>query len=580
MKTSFQASVRAPNQRHDELVPISSLPSELITEIILLASAKRDDVGLAWLNVAHVCRQWREIVLNLPLFWSHINVTYLTSAGAAEMLARAKEVPLHLEGMVTDINYIRYSAFNKELQAHLSHIRHLDIIAAIETWGILSASTTLLQNTLVASPAPILEYLSLSNYDVRGTLSIPDHVFKGKTPRLSFLQLHHIDISWKSSLLRDLRYLKIFGLGNNNRPRVRDWLDALDDMPQLKELVLHDASPLANGLTFPFDIKRTATLPVLTHLDIFSTAGECALALAHLVLPALTSLIIEASSDIIGYDALMLIQFLPQHAHGPQDAKPLQSVLFHSDSSCTRIVAWPTVMPDICSVAHCQQAERTARVVLSITCETFSTSTSVRILDAVIEALPLDGLVALTAEHQATLDEYIWLRHARRWPLLEHVQLSSKAAHGLTEILLQEDNGGHESPLLPLLRQLDLLEDNSLTKRRTLRLCDALKRRVEQGFPLKVLGLRKCKWTIDAVRLIRGFVADVRGPNDQTSWQEALPPGWDPETCDFVNSDDNSDEEVEIYDPDEVEEDDEYEDEEEEVEGDDEVEEDDDDEEA
>ena len=483
----------------------------------------------------------RDCTQSTPLLESHQR--YQPNTGRSGRDAYSGEGgTITLEGILTATNYRRYRAFNKELRAHLSHISHLIIAGTDEISNTLSM--TLLQHTLVASPAPILEYLSLSNfYDILGPLSIPDHVFKGMTPRLSFLQLDHIDISWKSSLLRGLRYLEISGLENNNRSSVTDWLDALDEMPQLKELVLRRASSRADGLTFPLDIKRTATLPVLTHLELFSTAGECALALAHLVLPALTSLIIKACSD---NDALILIRYLAQHAHGPQDTKPLQSVLFHSGLLCTRVVAWPIRMPDIYSVAHCQQAERTARVVLSITHETISTSTFVRILDAVIDALPLDGLVALTADNRATLDEHVWLRHAPQWPLLEHVQLSSKAARGLRETLLLEDNGGHENPLLPLLRQLDLLEDISLTKRRTLRLCNAFKRRVEQGVPLKVLCLHKCKWTIDAARLLRRFVADVRGSKENTSWQEEGPHAWDPETCDFVNSDDDDDSDEEV----------------------------------
>ena len=186
---------------------------------------------------------------------------------------------------------------------------------------------------------------------------------------------------------------------------------------------------------------------------------------------------------------------------------------------------------------------------LSITCETscsWYTSTYVRVLDAAIEALPLDDIVTLATAHFAQLDEQVWLRHAPRWPLLEHIQLAQQAARGLREVLLLEDNGGHESPLLPSLRRLDLLE-TSLTRRRTLRLCDALKRRVEQGVPLKVLGLSgcywcRCEWTIDAVRLLRRFVADVRGPKENTSRQEEGSPALDPETCDFVIGYEDSDE--------------------------------------
>ena len=582
LKASFQESLRTLIQRRNDLAPISSLPTEIITDIILLvASAKRDDVGLAWLNVTHVCHQWREIALNQPLFWTHINLTNISSAGMAEMLARGKEAPLHLEASTMDWDDSRIRAFGKELQAHVSHIYHLNI------FGTSHYVWTTLQNTLFASPAPILEHLSLFIPSLEGMVSISNTAFNGITPRLSCLGLHQIIISWKSPLLRGLRYLKLFEVRNDDMLSVTEWLDALDGMPQLKELVLYEASPLAAVFELPLDTKRTATLPVLTHLYISSAPIFCALALAHLVLPSLTSLVLETYSSY--YDAngaLILLPYVKKHAHGPQDDRPLQSAFFRSDGACTHIIAWP--MPDIHIVAHShamlEKAKRTARIALSITCERSHSSYSspyFSVLDAAIDALPLDNLVTLTAEQQARFDARVWLRYASRWPLLEHVQLAPRAARGLREMLLLEDDGRHEGPLLPSLTKLDLIDYNSLTKRRTLRLCDALKRRMEQGVPLTVLSLRKCKWTIDAIRLLRKFVAEVRGPKGQTSWQEEGPPGWDHETCYFVDGYDNSDEEKESwYPPDGWGKDDEEEGEEADEGGDNEVEENDNDEEV
>ena len=46
--------------------------------------------------------QWREISLNLPLFWSHIDFTNLTSAGAAEIVTLANKAPLYLEAAFSD----------------------------------------------------------------------------------------------------------------------------------------------------------------------------------------------------------------------------------------------------------------------------------------------------------------------------------------------------------------------------------------------------------------------------------------------------------------------------------------------
>jgi hypothetical protein len=120
------------------LAPVSSLPTEVITAIFSFLhlvpgssplNGKPDHI--AWLRVAHVCHQWREIALDLPLFWSHVDFTTLTLAGAAEILARAKKAPLHLKARLPDGDLFdtRFSAFEMELQTRVSYIRHLTISA-------------------------------------------------------------------------------------------------------------------------------------------------------------------------------------------------------------------------------------------------------------------------------------------------------------------------------------------------------------------------------------------------------------------------------------------------------------------
>jgi hypothetical protein len=94
-----EASTRALKFRLNEFAPISRLPCEVLAAIFtyLSAFAWNDGSGLlAWICVAHVCRRWREIALNYPRFWSHINLTKLTRVGVAEILSRAKMAPLHL----------------------------------------------------------------------------------------------------------------------------------------------------------------------------------------------------------------------------------------------------------------------------------------------------------------------------------------------------------------------------------------------------------------------------------------------------------------------------------------------------
>ncbi|KAH9041376.1 hypothetical protein EDB85DRAFT_1476144 [Lactarius pseudohatsudake] len=272
LQESLQESLQALRLRRNALAPISSLPPELFAAIfsilrlppsgtVLLGGAP--DPHLSWLNVAHVCHQWREVALNQPFFWSHIDFTTLTPAGATEMLVRAKSVPLYLEAWVPKYHWdgARFSTFQRKLQSRVSHICQLAISARpLSLEWVLEG---------LVSPAPILKYLSLSGKkkNHRKQASVADTLFNGSTPRLSRLDLWGCDISWKSPLFRGLKHLKIYTLSTDARPSLSVWLDALEEIPQLKTLVLHSASPITSS--FPFDVERISSLPnILRYLRV------------------------------------------------------------------------------------------------------------------------------------------------------------------------------------------------------------------------------------------------------------------------------------------------------------------------
>ena len=504
---SLEESIRALKHRRNALAPISSLPTEVIAVILSisrvfgapLVGGKLDH--LAWLRVTHVCHQWREIALNNPLFWSHIDFSDISLAGATEMLVRAKKAPLYLTAKLTGHYHdVHFSAFKKELQSRVANICCLEI----------SADAVFLRRTIkrLSSPAPRLESLSLftqaSYLLAPSRATIPDTLFGGTTPRLSFLLLYKCNISWKSPLLKGLRSLEIHKPSRHVRPSLAVWLDALDQMPQLKNLALYLASPIAPP--FPLDAKRTITLPSLTSLVIYASAGECSLALSHLVLPVLTKLRVEAKSVLAGSDVLQLLPYVARHSHGPQDARPLQNVLIRGGRRCVRIFAYRDTNVQYMPFGN-PAAVTAPRVELIITCQ-FPTE----ILDAAMAALPLDNLLKLSALDHSSLDEELWHIHAPRWRLLKSVHLSPLAARGFREMILQ-DNGAHENLLLPSLKNL-VLYDVTLTTPRTDRLRDALMKRVDQGVPLETLDLRSCYATscVDyrvAVQLLSEIVVNV-----------------------------------------------------------------------
>ena len=493
---SLKESIRALGHRRNTLAPVLSLPPEVIASIfsflhIPIASphASPPILGekpdhLAWLCVAHVCRHWREFALNQPLFWSHLKFDVFSWAGAAEILARAKKVPLYLEARVLAGRWdiARFSAFQKELRARADHICHLSISA-----GYLSLSVIL--GGLV-SQAPTLEFLSLSGEGCQyiatlSRVSVPDTLFHGTTPRLSRLELRNCAISWKSPLLKGLKDLCIRNPSADARPSFSAWLDALGGMAQLKTLTLHAASPNApRGASLPFDVERTVTLSYLKSLDISASARDCGLALAHLILPALTGLRLMASSrGQDGGDVLEVLAQFSRHAHGFQHTQSLQSVVDRSNTTCVDLFAWavPDIDVKLTDPVVFSDAMLTAPVVLSFKNEDWALGDNTEVFDTAMAALPLEILVTLTSENPLSpFDELSWLRHAPRCPLLQRLRLGPTVARGFREMLL-EDNRGRESPLLPSLTKLVLVE-STLSPRRTFRLCEALMKRVEQGF--------------------------------------------------------------------------------------------------
>ena len=419
---------------------------------------------------------------------------------------RTVEDPLNLVAeRITHWNSERFDAFWKQFEAHISHIPHLTITGDLEAASALQR--------LVLS-APVLEFLSLSHKShavfLRLQVDIPDTLFNCNTPRLTHLELCSCNISWNSPLLKGLQTLEIYGPSAEDRPELEDWLDALNEISQLKTIILHCAIPTAYPDTPIISApQRTVTLLFLTKFSISDRARNCALALAHLALPTLTYLNVTYEQE--GDDVRLLIPYVAQNANGPQDTDALQSVLIGGERAHAEIVAWtvPDADSRVCDSITMSTTSASARVVFLAKNWEWSSGTDSLIFDDLFTHLPLGSISTLTALNNARLDKEVWLRHAQSWPLLERVRLVCTALKSFREMLVEDPppNG----PLLPSLTKLNLL-DVSLAVKRTYHLRDMLIERVEQGVPLEVLDLSTCLGADRAVQLFEEIVVDVQRP--------------------------------------------------------------------
>ena len=502
---SSEETTRALISRLNALAPISRLPPETLAIIFTFLSASawhEAAIHLEWIRVAHVCHRWRETALNYPRFWSHINFSKLTPADMGEILARAKMAPLYLEGEVGMWNAALVDAFERQLEAHIFHTRHLSLSGFFKT-----------ALARLSSSAPTLESLSFSHHPPLYGLSpviIPDNLLNCTAPNLTSLKLEYCDISWKSPLLKGLRILEIANLSAKAMPKLNDWLDALNDMPQLKELSLEHATPLAP----PADplILRTVTLPSLTNFHIGASANDCALALAHLVLPALTWLHVDVVSyDREGQDVLLVIPYVVRNVCVLQDVEPIRSILIAGETSFAEVVTWtmPGADVKVCGLDTLVDMLPSACLLFAAKNDEWNYGVETTIFDALLTLLPMNSVSTLTAHNRTRLGKESWLRHASRLPLLEQARLVPSSVGAFWE-MLAEDTPPY-CPRLPSLTRLILL-DVTLTALRTYHCRGMLIKRVEQGVPLEVLDLSTCDAADRAIQLLAEIVVDVQEP--------------------------------------------------------------------
>jgi hypothetical protein len=503
---SLESSARALKSRHNQLVPISRLPCEVLSAIFSLLSvfAWNDGSGLsAWIYVAHVCRRWRETALNYPRFWSHINLTKLTPVGMAEILSRTKMAPLHLKADYTKRDWAHFKVLKRQIGAHASHTRHLNF------------SGYYLSNVVeqLVPLAPTLESLSLS-YNPRQNRSsytiIPDN-FSNCTS-LTSLDLESCDIGWKSPFLKGLRILEISNISEEATPNLDDWLDALNELPQLEELSLRYATPFARFAKLV--VSRTVTLPSVTYFHINSPAKDCALALAHLLLPALTCLHVDVDSDDEdGEDVRQVIPYVARNVYVLQDIKPIRSVLLAGERMHIEILTSTTPGADVKVCGPGCLSSRSPSVCLMFTADAheWDDGVDITIFDALLTLLPMNSVSTLTAHNRTRLNKEFWLKHSSRMPLLEQARLVPAAVRAFLEMLAEDTSLDSDGPRLPMLTKLILLHV-TLSAMRMDHLRNVLMERVEQGVPLDCLDLRMCIVANCAIQLLAEIVVDVQEP--------------------------------------------------------------------
>jgi len=229
------------------------------------------------ITMTHVCRSWRNTLINTPSLWTQIDFSRSTKFQQKSFLQRSGNQPLHLHHYLDD---------EDKIQPFLSIAFHnLYRLQGLWITSCLFQFESLLRTFSAA--APELKHLELANDPNITEMDVKlPKIFGGKMPKLEILDLHALRTN-----LRDfsLPSLKRFTFSTGVNISVRDFTSFFERCPSLEfvdiSLDYDPCIPIA-----PPD--RRVCLAALKELRLDQTACTTGL-LDHLILPMCTEMILK-----------------------------------------------------------------------------------------------------------------------------------------------------------------------------------------------------------------------------------------------------------------------------------------------
>ncbi|KAA1478187.1 hypothetical protein DENSPDRAFT_661345 [Dentipellis sp. KUC8613] len=460
--------------RYNSLMSVNRLPSEILALVFHFVRSHcspwniahhrrlRDDFRIenlssatAWVQVTHVCRQWRATALDDPGLWSEI---ILGSKWAGEFLRRSRSAPILLDYTWPSAYMQRrrnIQDIGRDIARHVSHLQELRV-------GGLSQDLTWIVPSL-RDPAPLLEKLVLlPPSDGYFALTLPPRAFNGFAPCLRYLSLGQCDSSvLRVSLAHDIP-LHLEGAHDDEYPLYRqelgELLSTLQGMPALEVLKLGRLlSPPAPGTTPESLCGPLVTLPNLHTIYLHDETRNCGLLLKHLAVPATVSHEVLCTSD---RHLEFLLPWLSTKFNTSSTFIRSLSIV-DADGQRVRFVAQDRsdIACDISTIDS--PANEEEKPLLDLLVAYYTADSSHSGVEQFFNALPLQHLDAMDVFWDGSRG-INWLLLLGGNQHLQHVALRFFPDPGLDEMLrfMNRSLEGQPHPLFPSLETLTLSEVN------------------------------------------------------------------------------------------------------------------------
>ncbi|KAG8765945.1 hypothetical protein FRC12_007183 [Ceratobasidium sp. 428] len=236
------------------LAPANTLPPEILTCIFTLWKSRwncyRDD-GLDFHDLAAVCSYWRQVAINTPELWAHIDISPSTPVGFTELLLkRAGDSPIEIHLHEANTFTSKPASMEKMDQTMSLLSQHLHYISAldIDSNGCFPDFLTHTLNTwLDCTERGDLDALTVAFPNAKSVLSFSNTLIvePEKTEEILCLlyevHLENLYFDWDSKIYWNLADLRlVFDCDKGNFPTIStlELTNILRKSPKLEMLKL------------------------------------------------------------------------------------------------------------------------------------------------------------------------------------------------------------------------------------------------------------------------------------------------------------------------------------------------------
>ncbi|KZV64052.1 hypothetical protein PENSPDRAFT_757524 [Peniophora sp. CONT] len=127
--------------------------------------------SLGWITLTHVCREWRNAGLGMPLLWASIATTFLDPSIANELFVRARGCPITVDILPHLLDRDRHD--KGPLYSWISE--HIFQVRVLKVWNPTLYDT--LRHGNSETPLPLLHTIHVDDYDsIRTLFDVDDSI--------------------------------------------------------------------------------------------------------------------------------------------------------------------------------------------------------------------------------------------------------------------------------------------------------------------------------------------------------------------------------------------------------------------